>query len=473
MQESEVANPNVRKVLNQMDPKYMDQSSGGDSMSGGMTPHNTDAERRVLGSFMKDPSLISTLGEDLDPEDFHFEPHRHLLEALKAVSERKETVDVVTVGEQLSKDRMLDAVGGPMWLGQLLQDTATTIGVEHHLQIVRQKSLLRRMITAATEVASKGYSPDVDITQYLDEAEKSIFGVLTGQKKREIRNIGEVLEETMELLQKQLAEGGQMAGIPTGFDSLDHLLNGLQKTDLMILAARPGMGKTSFALSIANNVALQTDKHVALFSLEMGAEQLVMRLLSSEAHVNLKELRGGRPSPDDFRKLVEAADRMSTAGIWIDDTPSISLAEVRARCRRLHLEGCLDVVIIDYLQLMSARSSTVSREQQISEISRGLKGLAKELKIPVMALSQLNRGLEQRQDKRPMLSDLRESGAIEQDADIIMFVYRDEYYHPDSEDRGVTEIIVGKQRNGPTGTARVAFIDKYAKFGNLTPAVEF
>jgi replicative DNA helicase len=456
-----------------MDQDYTDQRSAGMSATGS-TPQNVDAERRVLGSFLKDPALISTHGEDLDVDDFHFEPHRHLLKALKEVNEQRVTVDVVTVGEQLKKYKMLDAVGGPMFLGELLRDTGTTIGIEHHLKIVREKSLLRRMIKAATEVATQGYSPELDITQYLDDSEKSIFQVLTGQKKREIRNISEVLDETMELLQKQLAEGGQMAGIPTGFDSLDHLLNGLQKTDLMILAARPGMGKTSFALSIANNVALQAGKHVALFSLEMGAEQLVMRLLSSEAHVNLKELRGGRPSTDDFRRLVEAADRMaSSAMVWIDDTPSISLAQVRARCRRLHLEGCLDVVIIDYLQLMSARSNTISREQQISEISRGLKGLAKELKVPVMALSQLNRSLEQRQDKRPMLSDLRESGAIEQDADIIMFVYRDEYYHPDSEDKGVTEIIVGKQRNGPTGTARVAFIDKFAKFGNLTPAAEF
>ena len=455
-----------------MDRNFFDPPGGGHA-TGGSSPHNMEAERRVLGAFLKDPSLVSTHGEELDESDFHHEPHRHLLSAMKTVTEDGQVIDVVTVGEQLAKDRMLDAIGGPPFLGKLLEDTATTIGVEHHLKIVREKSLLRRMIAATTEVASKGYSPDVDILQYLDDAEKSIFGVLTGQKKREVRSIGEVLDETMELLQKQLAEGGQMAGIPTGFDSLDRLLNGLQKTDLMILAARPGMGKTSLALSIANNVALQAGKYVALFSLEMGAEQLVMRLLSSEAHVNLKELRGGRPSTDDFRKLVEAADRMSTAGIWIDDTPSISLAQVRARCRRLSLEGCLDVVIIDYLQLMSARSSTISREQQISEISRGLKGLAKELKVPVMALSQLNRSLEQRQDKRPMLSDLRESGAIEQDADIIMFVYRDEYYHPESEDRGVTEIIVGKQRNGPTGTARVAFIDKYAKFGNLTPVAEF
>jgi len=455
-----------------MDGKYTEQQYS-QMASTGSSPQNIEAERRVLGAFLKEPSLIATHGEDLDEEDFHHEPHRHLIKALKAVHESRSHVDIVTVGEQLQKDKMLEALGGPLFLGQLQRDVGTTIGIDHHVKIVREKSLLRRMIQAATQVATQGYAPDIDLTQYLDDSEKSIFQVLTGQKKREIRNISEVLDETMELLQKQLAEGGQMAGIPTGFDTLDRLLNGLQKTDLMILAARPGMGKTSLALSIANNVALQAGKHVALFSLEMGAEQLVMRLLSSEAHVNLKELRGGRPSTDDFRRLVEAADRMSSTGLWIDDTPSISLAQVRARCRRLHLEGCLDVVIIDYLQLMGARSNTVSREQQISEISRGLKGLAKELKVPVMALSQLNRSLEQRQDKRPMLSDLRESGAIEQDADIIMFVYRDEYYHPDSEDKGVTEIIAGKQRNGPTGTARVAFIDKYAKFGNLTPAAEF
>jgi replicative DNA helicase len=329
------------------------------------------------------------------------------------------------------------------------------------------------MIMAATEVATAGYAPDLDLMTFMDDAEQKVFAVLTGGRKKDIRPIKDVLVDTMKLLQEQQEAGTGMSGIPSGFDQLDKITMGLQKTDLIIMAGRPGMGKTSFALSLALHTAVHEDRAVAVFSLEMGAEQLAMRLLSSEGHVNLKELRGGRPSMEDFRRLADAADRLSNSRIYIDDTPAVSLAEVRSRCRRLSLAGNLDLVVIDYLQLMSARSNTVSREQQISEISRGLKALAKELYIPVITLSQLNRSLESRQDKRPMLSDLRESGAIEQDADIIIFLYRDEYYHPDSEDKGVTEVIVGKQRNGPTDTARVAFIAQYAKFANLSPANEF
>ncbi|MFT5431069.1 MAG: replicative DNA helicase [Myxococcota bacterium] len=427
----------------------------------------------MLGALLRDPSLMGTHGDSLKPEDFFLEPHRHICEALQEVHGKGIPVDVVVLGEQLRKAKMLEAIGGPMFLGDLMAEVGTTVGLEHHVQIVQQKSMIRSMISAATEVATAGYAPDLDLMTFMDDAEQKVFAVLTGGRKKDIRPIKDVLVETMKILQEQQEAGTGMSGIPSGFDQLDKITMGLQKTDLIIMAGRPGMGKTSFALSLALHVAVQERRAVAVFSLEMGAEQLAMRLLSSEGHVNLKELRGGRPSMEDFRRLADAADRLSNSRIYIDDTPAVSLAEVRSRCRRLSLAGNLDLVVIDYLQLMSARSNTVSREQQISEISRGLKALAKELYIPVITLSQLNRSLESRQDKRPMLSDLRESGAIEQDADIIIFLYRDEYYHPDSEDKGVTEVIVGKQRNGPTDTARVAFIAKYAKFANLSPANEF
>ena len=436
-------------------------------------PANIDAERHVLGALLRDPTMMGIHGDALAPEDFLLEPHRHVCTALQDVQSRGVLVDVVTIGESLSKAKLLESVGGPMFLGDLMSEVGTTVGIEHHIKIIQQKSMIRKMIAAATEVASKGYAPDLDMSEFMDEAEQKVFAVLTGGRRKDMRRIDDVLVDTMEMLKNQRERGGGIAGIPSGFDQLDRIMMGLQDTDLIIMAGRPGMGKTSFALSISLHAAVHEDRAVALFSLEMGAEQLAMRLLSSEGHVNLKELRGGSPSTADFSRLMESADRLSSARIYIDDTPAVSLAEVRARCRRLALADNLDLVVIDYIQLMRARSSKVNREQQISEISRGLKALAKELKVPVVCLSQLNRSLESRQDKRPMLSDLRESGAIEQDADVIVFLYRDEYYHPDSEDKGVTEVIVGKQRNGPTDTARVAFIDKYAKFANLAPGGDY
>ena len=436
-------------------------------------PANLDAERAVLGAFLKDPQLVNVHGDGLSAENFYHEPHRHVMAALTEVSGRGEAIDIVTVGEELHRMGRLEAIGGPPFLGDLIDGVATIVGLEHHLRIVRDKSMLRQMIAAATEIASEGYSHEIDLSEYLDTAEKKVFDVLTGGLKTPMKHIEEVLASTMELLQSQLERGESMAGISSGFDQLDSITMGLQRSDLIILAARPGMGKTSFALSMACHAALYEGAAVALFSLEMGSEQLAMRLMASEGHVNLKELRGGRPSMEDFRRLTDAMGRLSQSNIYIDDSPAVSLAEVRSRTRRLSLQGKCDLIVVDYLQLMRPSNGRVPREQQISEMSRGLKSLAKELNVPVICLSQLNRSLESRQDKRPMLSDLRESGAIEQDADVIMFVYRDEYYHPDSDDKGVTEIIVGKQRNGPTGTARVAFIGKYTKFANLSPAADF
>jgi replicative DNA helicase len=443
------------------------------SQPGGGQPANIEAERAVLGSFIKDPGLLAVHEDRLTPEDYFHEPHRHIYTAIQEVSASGTPITIITLGEALHRANLLEAVGGATYLGDLQAACATTAGLEHYIKIVHDKSLLRRMIAAATAIATKGYSHDVDLTQFLDDAEREVFSVSMGVKGSPVRHIEDVLAEAMENLHKQLERGEDMAGVSSGFDQLDKIMMGLQKSDLIILAARPGMGKTSFALCLAGHVGLYEKRRVAIFSLEMAADQLAMRLLAADAHVGLKEIRAGRPTMEDFRRLTDAMGRLSQAGIFIDDTPAITLAQIRSRCRKLALQGGLDLIVIDYLQLMRPSDIKLPREQQISEMSRGLKALAKELHVPVICLSQLNRGLESRQDKRPILSDLRESGAIEQDADVIIFVYRDDYYHPDSDDQGVAEIIVGKQRNGPTDTARVSWLGQYTKFANLTTSAEF
>jgi len=444
-------------------------------MANGSTssPTSLDAERFVLGSFFRDPSLLTLHGHELNPADFYAEKHQHLLAAMKAVSERGEPLDEVMVSEELSKYAQLESVGGPAYIQELLDTVGTTAGLSHHMKVVKDKSKLRQMIHAATEIASDGYASDIDVVHFLDEAEKKIFEVVTSGARSTVRSVGEVLHEAIETIQANHRDGGEISGLATGFDRLDELTLGLQRSDLIILAARPAMGKTALAMSMATNIAMNSGKSVAVFSLEMSADQLAMRMLSSEAHVDLKSIRSGRLSMDDFRKLTAAMGQLSEAKLFIDDTPALSLPEIWGRARRLALDGKCDLVIVDYLQLMGTSARISSREQQISELSRGLKGLAKELQIPVIALSQLNRSLESRQDKRPILSDLRESGAIEQDADVILFVYRDEYYQPDTDDKGVAEVIIGKQRNGPTGTSRLAFVGRYTKFGNLSANAEF
>ena len=442
--------------------------------SGGyQPPANLDAERSVLGSFLRDPALIGVHGDGLEPHDFYLERHQLIFNAMRECLERGTGLDPVLVAEELHKTKHLEAAGGPGYLAELVDEVGTTAMIANHITLVREKSQRRRLISAATEVASRGYAVDVTLSEYLEEAESKVFQVLMGSRASPMRSLRDVLHLTIEQIQLMLREGGAVAGLSTGFDDLDRITLGLHPSDLTIVAARPAMGKTAFAMSIATDVALRQQKRVAVFSLEMSSEQIAMRMLSGEACVNLKDIRTGKPRMDDWRRIIEASDRLSMAPLFIDDSPGITLGDLRARCRRLALDGGLDLVVIDYLQLMRARSDKVSREQQIAEISRGLKALAKELNLPVVALSQLNRGLEARTDKRPMLSDLRESGAIEQDADVIMFVYRDEYYHPDTEDKGVAEIIVGKQRNGPTDTAKLAFVGEYTKFAGLARSAEF
>ena len=376
-------------------------------MSGG-APANLDAERSVLGMFFKEPVLLTVHGDGLVPGDFYTERHQFVFEAMKAVVDRGEILDFVTVGEELARQKRLEGVGGPVFLEELSDDVGSTIGLEHHLKIVRDKSMLRRMISAATDIASKGYSPDLDLSVFMDDAEKRIFEVVTGGQRQPMRPIKDVMAETLQTLYQQQQAGGAVSGLPTGFDDLDRITLGMHRSDLMIIAARPGMGKTALAMSIATHAALNEGRTTAVFSLEMSAEQLALRMLSSEAHVNLKDLRGGKPSMEDFRRVTEAMARLSEARLYLDDTPAIPIHELRARVRRLALQGELGLVVIDYLQLMQSRSSNTPREQQISEISRGLKALAKEFHVPVIALSQLNRSAETRPDKRPMLSDLRE-----------------------------------------------------------------
>jgi replicative DNA helicase len=431
-------------------------------------PASIEAERAVLGAVLLEEQTLATVLNHVKAEDFYREAHQLLFNALCSLFERSEPIDMVTVSERLKTDGALDKVGGMSYLAGLGDAVPALSAVEHYARIVREKSLTRRMIYAAAEVVKLGYDGNLAPRDYLDTSEKLVFEVLDDTSRSGMQPIKDVLKATIERVQQLYERKEGITGIRTGFEKFDKITLGLQASDLIILAARPAMGKTTFALNLAANAALEGGAAVALFSLEMGSDQLVMRMLSSESRIELSKLRGGKLQGRDWDDLAHAAARLAEARIYIDETPAISPLDVRARARRLKLEGNLDLVVIDYLQLMSAGRNIASREQQISEISRSLKELAKELHVPVIALSQLNRGLESRTDKRPMLSDLRESGAIEQDADIILFIYRDEVYNPEkTEDKGIAEIIIGKHRNGPTGVVRAKFFNTFTRFENL------
>jgi len=435
--------------------------------AGGRTlPANLDAERAVLSAILRDNALLAQVGDMLKPDDFYLEAHRVIYQTLQDLADRGQPLDAITLAEGLHKQALLDRAGGPAYIGDLIDYVGTTVGVKHYAQIVREKALVRRMIRAATEIASEGYEDIGDVHDFLDSCETRIFDVLGANLSGSGEHIRDVLKVALRQLEQLAASEDRVVGVTTGFRDLDELLLGLHASDLLILAARPAMGKTTFAMNIGANAALKGGAAVAVFSLEMSKEQLALRLLSSEARVGLKELRSGMIKDSDWPRLTEAARKLSASRIYVDDTPALSLPDLRAKCRRLKMEDHCDIILVDYLQLMRSGRNIESREQEISEISRGLKALAKELSVPVIALSQLNRSLEQRGDKRPILSDLRESGAIEQDADVIMFIYRDEVYHPDTEDKNAAEIIIGKQRNGPTGTVRLRFFGQYTRFDN-------
>lgn len=430
-------------------------------------PANIDAERAVLGAVLLDPTTMTTIVDLIGRDDFYREAHKHVYDAICRLYERNVDIDPLTLSEELRTLGQLDRVGGLPYLSELAGAVPATSAIEHYGRIVHEKALIRRMIYAAGDILEMGYEGTTETKEFLDQAEKWVFSVREGVARDRIVPVSKALKDALENMQRLYEQQAGITGIPTGFEKFDGMTMGLQRSDLIILAARPAMGKTTFALNIASNAALQANAAVLLFSLEMGADQLVTRLLSAEARVELTKLRSGQLADRDWHDVANAAGRLAEAKIFIDETPAISPLEIRARARRKKRDGQLDLIVIDYLQLMSAGRNIQSREQQISEISRSLKELARELSVPVIALSQLNRGLESRTDKRPMMSDLRESGAIEQDADIIIFIYRDEIYNPETPDRGVAEVIIGKHRNGPTGKVRVKFFNAFTRFENL------
>lgn len=431
-------------------------------------PQNIEAEQAVLGAVFLEPSALTTTSEILIPEDFYRHSHQKIYNVMLKLGDGGKAVDLITVTEELAATKELEDVGGVAYLSELAGSVPTAANIEYYAKIVEEKSLLRRLIRTATDIASDGYAREDEVDALLGEAEKNIMEVAQRKNAGAFHNIKDVLVRTYDNIEILTNRKGDVTGIPTGFADLDHMTAGFQRNDLIIVGARPSMGKTAFALNIAQNVAVKARENVAIFSLEMGAEQLVMRMLCAEGNINAQNLRTGDLSDEDWRKLTMAMGSLSNAGIFIDDTPGIKVGEIRSKCRRLAQDQGLGMIMIDYLQLIqgSGRAGE-NRQQEVSEISRALKGLARELQVPVIALSQLSRGVEQRQDKRPMMSDIRESGSIEQDADIVAFLYREDYYDKESENKNIIEIIIAKQRNGPVGAVSLAFVKEYNKFVNL------
>ncbi|WP_282138444.1 replicative DNA helicase [Rossellomorea aquimaris] len=431
-------------------------------------PQNIEAEQAVLGAIFLEPSALTTTSEILIPEDFYRHSHQKIYNVMLNLGDGGKAVDLITVTEELAAAKELEDIGGVAYLSELAASVPTAANIEYYAKIVEEKSLLRRLIRTATDIASDGYAREDEVDSLLSEAEKNIMEVAQRKNAGAFHNIKDVLVRTYDNIETLTNRKGDVTGISTGFADLDHMTAGFQRNDLIIVGARPSMGKTAFALNIAQNVAVKAKENVAIFSLEMGAEQLVMRMLCAEGNINAQNLRTGDLTDEDWRKLTMAMGSLSNAGIYIDDTPGIKVGEIRSKCRRLAQEHGLGMILIDYLQLIqgSGRSGE-NRQQEVSEISRSLKGLARELEVPVIALSQLSRGVEQRQDKRPMMSDIRESGSIEQDADIVAFLYREDYYDKEAENKNIIEIIIAKQRNGPVGNVSLAFVKEYNKFVNL------
>jgi replicative DNA helicase len=434
-------------------------------------PHAVEAEREILAAALVDPNSLDTIVEhEIGEEDFYVSRHGMVFAAMRRVHERHGTIDEVTLAQQMKDMGTWEEAGASRTLSELLDRAGTTSHLTYYCKIVRDKALARRMVEAARTIEIDGLTDTDDVASYLDEAEAAIFGVLENRGGATLKPAADVVKSAFEQISAAYDSDDSVVGLATGYRDLDDLTHGLQRGDLVVLAARPGMGKTAFVLNLACNTALRKDASVALFSLEMPGEQLVNRMMASEARINLEKLRSGQLAEDEWPKLTNVADQLSQSKLYIDDTPGITPGSIRAKCRRLKRRGGLDLVIVDYLQLMSSGQKEQSREQEISRISRSLKGLAKSLSVPVIALSQLNRGVESRTDKRPMISDLRESGAIEQDADLIAFIYREDRYKTDIEEseRGIAELIIGKHRNGPTGVVKLKWWGAWTRFDNLS-----
>jgi replicative DNA helicase len=433
-------------------------------------PQNIEAEQAVLGAMLIEREAISKVVELLRPEDCYREAHRLIFNAMLELFNKNDAVDMVTVIEFLRKGDKLEGAGGISYITSLANSVPTAANVMYHARIVEEKALLRQLINAATNIASQGYEGSEEVSTILDSAEKSILSVSSRRLGGEFTPIKSIIFDAFTKIEQLYASKGSITGLSTGFKDLDRLTSGLQPSDLILIAARPSMGKTAFVLNIAQHIGIKEKKAVAFFSLEMSKEQLVQRMLCAESTIDSQRLRIGELEPNDWTKLVNGADRLSAAPIFIDDTSGITVMEMRSKARRLKIEYDLQLIIIDYLQLMqgSSKKGSENRQQEISEISRSLKGLAREIGVPVIALSQLSRSVESRQVKKPMLSDLRESGSLEQDADIVAFLYRDDYYNPDSDQKNITEVIIAKHRNGPVDTIQLFFHKQFTKFSDLS-----
>jgi replicative DNA helicase len=439
-------------------------------------PHNLEAEKCVLGAILIDNHSFNQAAEVIDANDFFRDAHRRIFEQMVGLSERNQPIDPVTLKDELVRTGELDEVGGPAYVASLTDGVPRSANVEHYARIVKEKSTLRRLIQSATEVLGRAYDAEQDADTLLDEAERSIFQIAEHRLRAGFVPLGQLVNDGYGLIEKLQAHKGLVTGVPSGFVDLDEMTSGFQPSDLVIVAARPSMGKTSLVLNMAMHCAAEAGKSVGIFSLEMGKEQLFLRMLTSEARVDAHRFRGGYLGEDDYNRLVSAFARMHDAKVFIDDSASVGILEMRAKARRLKMEHGLDMLIVDYLQLMQGRGKFDNRQQELASISRSLKILAKELEVPIVALSQLSRAPESRSDHRPQLSDLRESGALEQDADVVLFIYREDMYAPEGErapqSEGTAEIIIGKQRNGPTGTVRLAFLKQYTRFENLAPGYQ-
>jgi replicative DNA helicase len=431
-------------------------------------PHNIDAEKSLLGAILVNNEYYYRVIEFLRPEDFYLDAHRIVFRHMIGLIEKSRAIDLVTIQEDLLRASQLESTGGIAYLSTLTEGMPHLVNVDHYVEIIREKALLRQLINSTNKIMAECFDQADPAEEILDRAEQALFNLSEKRIKTGFVSIKDLELKATQFLEKLYNERDMITGVATGFVDLDRMTSGLQPSDLVILAARPSMGKTALSLNIAQHVALKKKSCVGIFSLEMSKEQLLMRLLCSEAMVDAHRVRTGYISKEDFRKLIEALGSVTRAPIFVDDSSSLSVMEMRAKCRRLKAEHGLDLVIVDYLQLMSAYGRVENRVQEISGISRGLKALAKELHIPVIALSQLSRAPEQRQgDHRPQLSDLRESGSIEQDADVVIFIFREEVYKPDEENAGKADFIIAKQRNGPTGIVKAAFLKQYTRFENL------
>jgi len=434
-------------------------------------PHNLEAERSVLGAILLHNEAFNLAAEVIDTEDFFRVAHRRIFDKMVKLAERGDAIDLVTLKEELGRSGDLEEVGGPAYITALVDGVPRSANVEHYAKIIKEKATLRSLITSANKILSTAYDAEEEADVILDQAEHAIFAIADDKIRSGFVSLKDLAQGSLDTIEKLHARKELVTGVPTGFTDLDEMTSGLQPSDLVIVAARPSMGKTSLVLNIAQHIGTKTDMTVGLFSLEMSKEQLFLRMLTAEARIDAHRLRGGFLGERDWGNLAQAIGTLTAAKVFIDDTPSIGVLEMRAKCRRLKSEHGLHLVIVDYIQLMQGRGRFENRTIEVASISRSLKGLAKELSVPIVVLSQLSRAPEARSDHRPQLSDLRESGALEQDADVVLFIYREDQYgdknQPATDVQGVAELIIGKQRNGPTGVVKLAFIREFTRFENL------